>query len=55
MDISVRPASLAEDVSALLVKLGVDKSVLHGGTRQVRTPITGEVIAQLRGSSAAPR
>jgi aldehyde dehydrogenase (NAD+) len=48
MDISVRPASLAEDVSALLTKLGVDKSVLHGGTRQVRTPITGEVIAQLR-------
>src|SRR5450755_1360312 len=47
-DISVRPANLAEHVSALLTKLGVDPSALRGGTMQVRTPITGEVIAQLR-------
>ena len=47
-DISIRPARLAEDVSALLTKLGVDPSVLRGGTMQVRTPITGEVIAHLR-------
>src|SRR5664279_1279978 len=47
-DISILPARLAEDVSALLTKLGVDPSVLRGGTMQVRTPITGEVIAHLR-------
>ena len=47
-NIAVRPERLAEEVSGLLTTLGVDSSALRGGTMQVRTPITGEIIAHLR-------
>ncbi len=52
MNVSSRPAPLAEEVSALLAKLGVDERALRGGTLEVRTPITGEVIAHLHKTDA---
>ncbi len=43
----------AEQVSALLSSLGVDKSAYGGGTLTVHSPIDGEVIANVRETSAA--
>ncbi len=44
---------LADDVKSLLAALGVDPKLTAGGQRAVRTPLTGEVIANVRDSSAA--
>jgi aldehyde dehydrogenase (NAD+) len=53
MNKSSRPAPLAEQVPALLAKLGVDERALRGGTLEVRTPITGEVIAHVHKTDAS--
>jgi aldehyde dehydrogenase (NAD+) len=45
MTTSTGPSRFAEEVPALMAKLGVSQRVLRGGTLEVRTPITGEVIA----------
>ena len=42
-----------QDTDALLTRLGLDPSLLRGGDLEVRTPITGEVIANLHSTSAA--
>ena len=42
-----------QDTDALLTRLGIDSSLLRGGDLEVRTPITGEVIANLHSTSAA--
>ena len=40
-----------QDTDALLTRLGIDSSCLSGGDLEVRTPITGEVIANLHSTS----
>jgi len=45
--------TVAKETAELLGKLGVDKAVLSGGDLQVRSPVTGEVIASLKQMSAA--
>ena len=45
--------TVAKETAELLAKLGVDKAVLSGGDLQVRSPVTGEVIASLKQMSAA--
>ncbi|HWH65342.1 MAG TPA: aldehyde dehydrogenase family protein, partial [Gaiellales bacterium] len=42
-----------QDTDALLTHLGIDSSLLSGGDLEVRTPITGEVIANLHSTSEA--
>ncbi|KRB85516.1 aldehyde dehydrogenase [Sphingomonas sp. Root710] len=44
--------AVAAEMRDLLVKLGVDPAALDGGALVVRSPITGEVIATLRETSA---
>jgi aldehyde dehydrogenase (NAD+) len=53
MNVSSRPALLAEQVPLLLAKLGVDERAFRGGTLEVRTPITGEVIAHAHKTDAS--
>jgi aldehyde dehydrogenase (NAD+) len=53
MNVSSRAASLAEQVAALMAKLGVDERALCGGTLEARTPITGEVIARPHATDAS--
>ncbi|MHB8529119.1 MAG: L-piperidine-6-carboxylate dehydrogenase, partial [Caulobacteraceae bacterium] len=45
--------SLAEDAARLLVRLGVPGGALRGGNRAVRSPITGEVIAEVHDTTQA--
>ncbi len=45
--------TVAKETAELLAKLGVDKAVLAGGDLQVRSPVTGEVVASLKQMSAA--
>ena len=53
MNVPQRSASpLAGEVSALLDKLGVERSRLAEGSLTVRSPITGETIATLRETDA---
>jgi aldehyde dehydrogenase (NAD+) len=47
------PTSLATEAANLLVSLGVAPERLSGGTRAARSPITGEVLAQLHDSRSA--
>jgi len=42
-----------QDTDALLTGLGIDSSLLRGGELEVRTPITGEVIANLHSTTEA--
>ncbi|MDQ0473831.1 L-piperidine-6-carboxylate dehydrogenase [Labrys wisconsinensis] len=42
---AVAGTSVAEEVAAILSGLGVDKAAFTGGTRVVRSPLTGEAIA----------
>ena len=44
--------SLQKEVAALLARLGVDGAQIQGGTLNVRSPITGELIAAVHESSA---
>ena len=44
---------LASDVGALLQRLGVPQAALTGGTLAARSPITGEVLAQVPQHSPA--
>jgi aldehyde dehydrogenase (NAD+) len=53
MNASSRAAPLAEQVPALLAKLGVDEAAFRGGTLEVRTPITGEVVARVHQTDAS--
>lgn len=46
-------ASLAIEVKGLLATLGVDPSLTEGGSRAVRTPLTGEIVAQVHDTSPA--
>ena len=51
---SATPAtSLAPEVDQLLLGLGVPLAAITGGTLAARSPITGEVLAQVRQHSAA--
>ena len=47
------PASAAAETADILSRLGVDASVLKGGTLIARSPITGEETARLAEDSAA--
>ncbi|MFN3573368.1 MAG: aldehyde dehydrogenase family protein [Phenylobacterium sp.] len=56
MTLSLKPApaaDVAEDVVRTLETLGVDRPLWTGGNRAVRSPISGEVIAQVHDASAA--
>ena len=41
------------DTAAIFSRLGLDAAALQSGDHEVRTPITGEVIARIASSSAA--
>lgn len=45
-------ASVVTETATLLTRLGVADSAFHGGDRPVRSPITGEIIAQVHDRSA---
>ena len=45
--------TVAKETADLLAKLGVDKAALSGGDLDVRSPVTGEVVASLKQISAA--
>jgi len=45
--------NIADEAAALLTRLGVAPSVFTGGTREVRSPITGEAIARVHDTSPA--
>ncbi len=44
-------ASPAQEINSLLSGLGIDIAQLQDGSRQVRTPITGETLAQIADTS----
>src|SRR3954453_19587371 len=44
---------LAQDVDAILQSFGVERSLYQGGTRTVRSPLTGEAIGQVQDASPA--
>ncbi|MDQ8732335.1 aldehyde dehydrogenase family protein [Bradyrhizobium sp. LHD-71] len=52
MNVHAHPGSLAGNVASVLEKLGVPIKAFDGGTLAVRSPITGEVIAQCAETSA---
>jgi len=47
MTLQTKVGSAAAEASQLLERLGVDARLLTGGARQVRSPVTGEVIGQV--------
>ncbi|WP_182086252.1 aldehyde dehydrogenase family protein [Aureimonas sp. ME7] len=47
-----KTTNLAEQTLDLLDRLGVDRAVATGGGRVVRSPLTGEAIAEVRDASA---
>jgi aldehyde dehydrogenase (NAD+) len=53
MNIHTRTGSLADSTAAVLEKLGVPSKAYKGGAIVVRSPITGEVIAQCAETSPA--
>ncbi|HVY80419.1 MAG TPA: aldehyde dehydrogenase family protein, partial [Steroidobacteraceae bacterium] len=53
MNAQVRISSVAADVSALLQRLGVRADLVSGGALDVRSPVTGERVAQVKTVSAA--
>ena len=48
MTIHVTPSGLAAETETLLAAMGVQREIHSGGTLAVRSPITGEAIAQVR-------
>jgi len=48
MTIHVNPSGLAAETQALLAGMGVERDLHIGGTLAVRSPISGEAIAQAR-------
>ena len=44
--------SAAEEARAILDRLGVDRSAWTGGTLEARSPITGEIVGQVRTTTA---
>ena len=46
-------ANLAVEVKHLLATLGVDPSLTEGGSRAVRTPLTGEIVAKVHDTAPA--
>jgi aldehyde dehydrogenase (NAD+) len=50
---TISSTNLTAEAATLLASLGVAPSRLGGGTRAARSPITGEVLAQLNDSTAA--
>ncbi|MGA7806409.1 aldehyde dehydrogenase family protein [Bradyrhizobium sp.] len=53
MNAPARSEGFAEELPALMAKLGVDERVLCGGELEVRTPITGDVIAHPHATNAS--
>ena len=53
MNAPFQPSPLAHEARALLARLGVAPALLHGGALPARSPITGEVIADLRETTRA--
>ena len=53
IDGGAKAGSLAEDVAALLEKLGVERALYTGGDLVARSPLTGEAIGHLPQHSAA--
>jgi len=51
-EFSAMPVSVASEARTLLERLKVDASAYTGGTRAVATPVTGEIIAQVREATA---
>src|SRR5262245_13806672 len=45
--------ALRTETHAILNNLGVDADLLCGGSRKVRSPVTGEAIAEVHETSAA--
>jgi len=52
MNVQTRIASAASETADVLNRLGVARALWNGGDRDVRSPITGETIAQVREASA---
>src|SRR3712207_4604599 len=52
MNVAVRRAGIAGDVARLLEKLGVSRESYARGNLAVRSPISGEVVAQVTEASA---
>jgi len=53
MNVHTRTGNLADSTASVLEKLGVPAKAYKGGTLAVRSPITGEIIAQCAETSAA--
>ena len=53
MNVHTRTDNLADSTAAVLEKLGVPAKAYKGGTLAVRSPITGEIIAQCAETSPA--
>jgi aldehyde dehydrogenase (NAD+) len=53
MEPRVPHAELAAEAAALLQKFGVDSRRFTGGSRTIRSPITGEIIARVDGADSA--
>src|SRR5215218_195579 len=52
MNVHTQPGGLAGTVASVLDNLGVPKTAFTGGTLAVRSPVTGEIIAQCVETSA---
>jgi aldehyde dehydrogenase (NAD+) len=52
MNVHARPGSLTENVGTVLGKLNIPTTAFTAGTLAVRSPITGEIIAQCAETSA---
>ncbi|CAL75956.1 Aldehyde dehydrogenase family 7 member A1 homolog [Bradyrhizobium sp. ORS 278] len=53
MSLSHQPLHLAAEATEILTSLGVAPERLRGGTRAARSPVTGEVLAQVRDDTRA--
>ena len=53
MTLQTKIGSAAAEAAQLLDRLGVPAALLTGGDRAVRSPITGEVLGQVRDASSA--
>jgi aldehyde dehydrogenase (NAD+) len=50
---NIKRSNVAEETDSLLRRLGVDRSAYQSGGRAVRSPLTGETVAQVHDADAA--
>jgi L-aminoadipate-semialdehyde dehydrogenase len=48
-----RPSHIAQEAASILQRLGVARCMYQGGVRVVRSPLTGEAIANVHDADAA--